>query len=87
MAESINYHSFSSSFSNLDRATPRKSQNGKSPSTCRIRVGDLGTVELLNDGGDNPGHQDMCDDEDDASSIDENYDVVSLASSIEDQLT
>lgn len=52
------------------------------PSSYRVRVGDLGTVEIAN-GGAAHSHEEI----DDESSIDENYDVVSLASSIDDHLT
>ncbi len=53
-----------------------------------VRVGDLGSVVIPNTTflkeGYNKGEDDS---DDDLSSIDENYDVISIASSIEDQLT
>ena len=55
----------------------------------RVRVGDLGTVEIF-DGVDNSASGDDGDHDEDTGSvntIDENYDVVSITSSIEDPLT
>lgn len=86
MAEDINYHSFSDARENQDVSRPREaSSNQPDNYSVRLRVGDLETVEVFH--GDREHQGDTVDVPDDALSIDENYDIQSLTSSIEDQLT
>ena len=55
----------------------------------RVRIGDLGTVEVFNAGRTEHREDLNTEDEEDegTSSIDENFEILSVASSIEDQLT
>ena len=64
-------------------------QSSRIPSVSgvqRVRIGDLGTVEIPKHPKPYVSNQEEREEED-TSTIDENYDIVSLASSIEDQLT
>lgn len=90
MSEDISYHSYTDAAAEGDRESLLSESNGQPPSVPpsvqRIRVGDLGTVEVF-DYHKEGDHHEVKVDEDVASSVDEDYDVRSLASSIEDQLT
>lgn len=66
-------------------------QSSRIPSVSvvqRVRIGDLGTVEIPKHPKPYVSEENQDEgEEDDTSTIDENYDIVSLTSSIEDQLT
>lgn len=77
------------------------SESGRNPSVVRSQSSRNSTVVQRVKSGDHNDlngtlerskdpkqiHEKLVDDEDDTSSVDENYDIVSLASSIEEQLT
>lgn len=79
MSSTSRYHSF------IDAGIPQEQANTTTADTGdSIQVGDLGRIHSPSDGAHPDAEEEIMED---CSSIDENYDVHSITSSIEDQLT